>query len=107
MGSRGPELPARVRAVDVQLPSHPVGTLITQRGCPFSCTFCDRSTSGAARTLALGQYVVRMMRQMADYGVGTSLFYDDLFTVNKARVRQLCEAMLDHRLDFTWSWQAT
>lgn len=81
----------------------PVGTLITQRGCPFSCTFCDRSTSGKRGRWHSVEYVVRMLRQMADYGVKHILFYDDLFTVNKARVKQLCEAMLDHRLDFTWS----
>jgi MoaA/NifB/PqqE/SkfB family radical SAM enzyme len=81
----------------------PVGTLITQRGCPFSCTFCDRSTSGKRGRWHSVEYVVRMMRQMSDYGVKHILFYDDLFTVNKARVRQLCEAMLDHKLDFTWS----
>jgi radical SAM superfamily enzyme YgiQ (UPF0313 family) len=81
----------------------PVGTLITQRGCPFSCTFCDRSTSGKRGRWHSVEYVVAMLRQMADYGVKHILFYDDLFTVNKARVRQLCEAMLDHHLDFTWS----
>lgn len=81
----------------------PVGTLITQRGCPFSCTFCDRSTSGKRGRWHSVEYVVRMLRQMADYGVKHILFYDDLFTVNKARVKQLCEAILDHRLDFTWS----
>jgi radical SAM superfamily enzyme YgiQ (UPF0313 family) len=81
----------------------PVGTLITQRGCPFSCTFCDRSTSGRKGRWHSVEYVVRMMRQMEDYGVKHILFYDDLFTVNKARVRELCEAMLDHRMDFTWS----
>ncbi|MEW6273330.1 MAG: radical SAM protein [Thermodesulfobacteriota bacterium] len=81
----------------------PVGTLITQRGCPFSCTFCDRSTSGRRGRWHSVEYVVRMLRQMGDYGVKHILFYDDLFTVNKQRVRQLCEAMLDHGLDFTWS----
>jgi radical SAM superfamily enzyme YgiQ (UPF0313 family) len=44
-----------------------------------------------------------MLEQMQSYGVKHILFYDDLFTVNKARVRELCEAMLDHHLDFTWS----
>ena len=27
-------------------PRTPVATLVTSRGCPFSCSFCDRSTSG-------------------------------------------------------------
>src|SRR5262249_3867358 len=70
----------------------PVGTLITQRGCPFSCTFCDRSTSGRRGRWHSVDYVVRMLRQMGDYGVKHILFYDDLFTVNKGRVRELCEA---------------
>lgn len=81
----------------------PVGTLITQRGCPFSCTFCDRSTSGRRGRWHSVDYVVRMLEQMRDYGVKHILFYDDLFTVNKARVRELCQAMLDCGFDFTWS----
>ncbi|HZR84722.1 MAG TPA: radical SAM protein [Candidatus Binatia bacterium] len=81
----------------------PVGTVITQRGCPFSCTFCDRSTSGKKGRWHSVEYVVEMIRQMTDAGVKHILFYDDLFTVNKARVRQLCEAILDHDMDLSWS----
>jgi radical SAM superfamily enzyme YgiQ (UPF0313 family) len=81
----------------------PVATLITQRGCPFSCTFCDRSTSGRRGRWHSVEYVVRLLEQMRDARVKHILFYDDLFTVNKERVRHLCEAMLDHHFDFSWS----
>jgi hypothetical protein len=38
----------------------PVASLVTSRGCPFSCTFCDRSTSGRRGRFHSVDYVMRM-----------------------------------------------
>ena len=81
----------------------PVATLVTSRGCPFSCTFCDRSTSGAKGRYHSVEYVMEMCRALAATGVRHVVFYDDLFTVKKRRVVALCEAMIRARLPFTWS----
>jgi anaerobic magnesium-protoporphyrin IX monomethyl ester cyclase len=81
----------------------PVATLVTSRGCPFSCTFCDRSTSGKLGRYHGVEYVIEMCRDLARRGARHVLFYDDLFTVKKRRVIELCEAMIRARLPFTWS----
>ncbi len=81
----------------------PVATLVTSRGCPFSCTFCDRSTSGTRGRYHSVAYVMEMCRDLARRGARHVLFYDDLFTVKKQRVLELCEAMIRARLPFTWS----
>lgn len=81
----------------------PVATLVTSRGCPFSCTFCDRSTSGKRGRYHGVEYVMEMCRALAAKGARHVLFYDDLFTVKKQRVVELCEAMIRARLPFTWS----
>jgi anaerobic magnesium-protoporphyrin IX monomethyl ester cyclase len=81
----------------------PVATIVSSRGCPFSCTFCDRSTSGTRGRYHGVEYVMEMCRALAAQGTRHVLFYDDLFTVKKKRVIELCEAMIRARLPFTWS----
>ena len=98
-----PEFPHRFRPSLFTYPRTPVATLITSRGCPFSCTFCDRSTSGRKGRLHSVESVVRLCGMLVDRGVRHILFLDDLFTVRKQRVVDLCRAFLDHRFTFSWS----
>jgi radical SAM superfamily enzyme YgiQ (UPF0313 family) len=81
----------------------PLATLVTSRGCPFSCTFCDRSTSGKLGRYHSVEYVMEMCRMLAARGARHVIFYDDLFTVKKKRVIELCEALVRAQLPFTWS----
>lgn len=84
-------------------PRTPVATLITSRGCPFSCTFCDRSTSGRKGRMHSVASVVELCRDLVERGTRHIMFLDDLFTVRKDRVIDLCEAFIAERFDFTWS----
>jgi anaerobic magnesium-protoporphyrin IX monomethyl ester cyclase len=98
-----PDFPHRFQASLFSYPSTPVATLITSRGCPFSCSFCDRSTSGKRARMHGVDYVVRMCRQLVERGARHIIFVDDLFTVRKQRVVELCRAFLDESFTFSWS----
>jgi radical SAM superfamily enzyme YgiQ (UPF0313 family) len=98
-----PDFPLRFQPNIFNYRHTPVASVVTSRGCPFSCTFCDRSTSGRRGRFHSVDYVVRMCRRLADMGVRHVLFYDDLFPVNRARVVELCERFLAERFRFTWS----
>jgi len=98
-----PDFPHRFRPSLFSYPHSPVGTLITSRGCPFSCTFCDRSTSGRKGRLHSVESVVRLCAMLVERGVRHIMFLDDLFTVRKQRVIDLCHAFLDRGFTFTWS----
>jgi radical SAM superfamily enzyme YgiQ (UPF0313 family) len=88
-----PDFPLRFQPNVFNYRATPVASLVTSRGCPFSCTFCDRSTSGRRGRYHGADYVMRLCHRLAGLGVRHVLFYDDLFTVNKPRVIELCEAM--------------
>jgi len=47
--------------------------------------------------------VVGLCRHLVGLGVRHIIFVDDLFTVRKQRVVDLCQAFLDNRFTFSWS----
>ncbi len=98
-----PDFPLRFQPNVFNYRHTPVASLVTSRGCPFSCTFCDRSTSGRRGRYHGVEYVVALCRRLEALGVRHVLFYDDLFTVSRARVVALCERFLAEGFRFTWS----
>src|SRR5262249_7764518 len=98
-----PDFPLRFQPNVFNYRATPVASLVTSRGCPCSCTFCARSTSGRRGRYHGVDYVMRLCRRLDGLGVRHILFYDDLFTVNKARVVELCERFLEAGVGFTWS----
>lgn len=98
-----PDFPHRFQPTIFSYPKTPVASLITSRGCPFSCVFCDRSTSGRKGRMHSVEYIVERCRHLEGLGVRHVLFLDDLFTVRRDRVVALCNAFLDNGFRFTWS----
>lgn len=98
-----PDFPHRFEPSLFSYPRTPVATVITSRGCPFSCSFCDRSTSGKKGRMHSVDYVVRLCRHLVDKGVRHIIFVDDLFTVRKQRVVEMCHAFIQAGFEFSWS----
>src|SRR5512139_2400329 len=98
-----PDFPHRFQPSLFTYPRSPVAILMTSRGCPFSCAFCDRSTSGRRGRMQSVATVVEQCGHLVGQGVRHIYFVDDLFTVRKQRVIELCHAFLDNRFRFSWS----
>ena len=85
-----------------------VASLELGRGCPFACTFC--STNDFFRRnfrLRSPERVLQDMRQFAaQYGSREFQLVHDMFTVDRKRVVEFCNAMLASGEDFTWSCSA-
>ena len=78
------------------------------RGCPFSCTFC--STNDFFRRKFRLKHPRAVLDQMKSlnksYGINKFILVHDMFTVDRKRVVEFCQAMIDSGLGFQWSCSA-
>ncbi len=81
-------------------------TLFTSRGCPYRCAFCDRPALGKKFRFHSAEYVVREILQCIDLGIREFLVYDDTFTVNRRRVLEICDRIVELGLNITWDIRA-
>ena len=79
--------------------SAPGATMITSRGCPYQCSYCDRSVFQRGYRANSPEYIyghIKYLRQK--FGVRHINIYDDLFTLNRPRIQQLCTMLAEKPL---------
>jgi len=82
----------------------PACNLVTSRGCPGKCTFCDRSVYGNKGACFSAEYVMRMIKILHnDYGINEIQFRDDNFLVFRKRLLELCRMLQEEKLDLVWT----
>ncbi|MFA4889811.1 MAG: radical SAM protein, partial [Candidatus Omnitrophota bacterium] len=82
----------------------PAALLVTSRGCPGQCIFCDRSVFGNWCSFYSAGYVIGMVRELhSRYGVKEIQFRDDNFVVFKKRLVEFCRMIIAERIDIVWS----
>lgn len=82
----------------------PASSIVTSRGCPMKCIFCDRSVFGDKCRWFSANYVVEMIKILHQkYGVQEILIEDDTFIMSKIRLVAICEGLLKEELKLSWS----
>jgi len=81
----------------------PAISVLATRGCPGKCTFCYRIFSNRLRCRTGGHIAAEVKLLQDKYGIREICFYDDTFTAVRREIRAFCQAILDMRLDLTWS----
>ena len=82
----------------------PVAAVISSRGCPFNCTFCDRRVFGQRMRSCSVDYLIALLTHLQDvYGVKDVCFYDDIFLLNKKTLYEFMEKKEQSKLTVSWS----
>ncbi|MBI4667791.1 MAG: cobalamin B12-binding domain-containing protein, partial [Elusimicrobia bacterium] len=99
-----PSLPKYYRSAAQNVKKIPSASLVTTRGCPGHCTFCDRKVFGNACRAFGADYVLKMIRHLHfHYGIRDIHIKDDTFTTFRGRLTQICQALIREDWDLSWS----
>src|SRR5690606_33838609 len=75
-------------------------TMITSRGCPYRCTFCN-TPRHRYRVMSPAR-VCDELEQCVALGIREIYFVDDTFNITNKRVHELCDEILARQLDIRW-----
>jgi radical SAM superfamily enzyme YgiQ (UPF0313 family) len=98
------EFPERYLPAPFKVRNLPAATLVTSRGCPNTCMFCDRSVFGSNCHAFSAEYIVRQMAELHQrFGIKEFSFEDDTFITFKNRLQEICERLIDLNMGLSWS----
>lgn len=94
---RYPPAPFKVRQL-------PAAILVTSRGCPNTCIFCDRSVFGSSCHAFTARRVVAEIEELhRSYGVREFSLEDDTFITFQKRLVDICRQLIDSKLGISWT----
>ncbi|MFH1531301.1 MAG: radical SAM protein [Pseudomonadota bacterium] len=79
-------------------------TVVSSRGCPFSCTFCN--VPHKYRTRSAKNIVDELETCHRELGIREFHFIDDLFNISTDRVIEISREILARKLDIYWGYKA-
>jgi len=87
-------------------PNNRMNSIVTSRGCPFKCAFCQaNSLWGPKVRYRSVDNVIKEIKLIKDrYNPDKFTFWDDSFTLNRQRIMDLCNALINNNIDFKEGW---
>jgi anaerobic magnesium-protoporphyrin IX monomethyl ester cyclase len=84
--------------------SKPWATMITSRGCPYNCIFCTmKIINGKKWRARTPENVVNEIEQLIHtYNIKAIDFIDENMTLDKARMENICDLIMERGLDIDW-----
>ncbi len=102
-----PFFPQKYRPPLLTYPRGPVASLISSRGCPQVCTFCDRSVFGNRYRHFSEDYLMGLISHLHHrYGIRHLVFADDQFAAVRTRLLGFCEKLARAGLPLRWNCDA-
>lgn len=79
-------------------------SMISSRGCPYSCIFCDKNVFKNKYRSFSAEYIVREMAHLVkDFKAKDIAFVDSTFTPSRQRVYDIVNEIKKADLDVTWT----
>ena len=88
-------------------PKTPNASCISSRGCPYACSYCDRSVFERSFRYNSADYLYDHLQHLQKkFGIKHINFYDDQFTFNRKRVEDFCLKIIENPLGMTFNCAA-
>jgi anaerobic magnesium-protoporphyrin IX monomethyl ester cyclase len=83
-------------------------SMLTARGCPYSCVYCSTAEQWGHRIRhrSADNIIAEIEELVNKYGFEGVGFFDDVFTMDKRRVIEFCQKLIDKKLDIKWWCEA-
>ncbi len=78
-----------------------VTSMITSRGCPFRCVYCKLNFQKPVMRSA--ESVIKEFEIINSLGIKEVEIYDDTFNWNHRRTKDICQGIIDKKLDLDWA----
>ncbi len=75
---------------------------ITSRGCPYNCAYCSKLQQKKYRHISPEKIVDHLEYLNRSMGVKWIEFVDEIFTLNKEYIHELCNTMRARKLNISW-----
>ena len=104
----GLPFPARhlfdLKRYDLSTPDgQPMATILSSRGCPYSCSYCFKGIVGRTyRQRSVDSIIAEMKLVVDQYDIRNFYFIDDLFTIDVRRLHALAQRLIDEQLGVRW-----
>jgi len=79
-----------------------ITTVMTSRGCPFTCDFCSRPVFGNGFRSRTATNIVDEIEKVLSMGYDRIWFADDCFTLNKRRLIEVCSEIMKRKMKVGW-----
>jgi anaerobic magnesium-protoporphyrin IX monomethyl ester cyclase len=87
---------------DTMWEKRPVGIVISSRGCPFNCNFCNKAVFGNKyRQRSVENVLGEIDLMINKYGINEIFFIDDNFGISKVWIKKFCSEY-KKRFDKPW-----
>jgi radical SAM superfamily enzyme YgiQ (UPF0313 family) len=81
-----------------------VTTILTSRGCPYSCIYCNKSIFGNEfRARSAGDVLNEIEELINKYKIEEIHILDDTFNIDRERVMKICEGIIKNRWNIKWA----
>ncbi len=88
-------------------PKAPNATALSSRGCPYQCSYCDRSVFRRSYRFHSAEYMFDLAAYLKKkYNIRHINYYDDQFTINRKRIEEFCDLMIGSRIGTTFNCAA-
>ncbi|MBI2252456.1 MAG: B12-binding domain-containing radical SAM protein [Armatimonadetes bacterium] len=90
---------------EINLNNYDQAALISSRGCPYNCAFCDLAYSWKNKVYyrSIENLLKEIKLLVNTYNFKEISIKDDIFTLSKKRIKEFCDKIKEQNLKFNWS----